>query len=304
MQRSTLTALLVSTVIGASLVGYGVLSRAEDSKAKTETAAKPAAGKDDYTVIKYKGGEISKKELDTMWANMFPGADAPKYDTFDDNVKLEILKNIVRERLVLDRAYEKNIDHTDAVKTQLENAKRQIVVQEYLKSIMDEIVPEKDVRKEYNVLKEKFAGKEEVRASHILVESEEEAKEIGKQLKDGGDFAQIAKEKSIDKASGENGGDLGYFTKERMVPTFAEAAFKAKKGEITAPVKSDFGWHIIKVVDKRPVQPPKYEDVKDRIQQTMANDAIERYLNKLVNESNVKYFGEGGEELKASAAAQ
>lgn len=300
MSRSTLTALLVSTVIGASLVGYSMFSHAGDDKAKPAPAAKEAAS-DSYTVIKYKGGEIKKDELDIMWDNMFPGADAPEYDTFDDNVKLEILKNIARERLVLDRAYAKNIDHTDEVKQKLEAAKRQLVVQVYLKSIMDDIVPEKDVRKEYDVLKEKFKGKEEVKASHILVETEEEAREIEKQLKDGGDFAAIAKEKSIDKASGANGGDLGYFSKERMVPEFADAAFKAKKGETIAPVKSDFGWHIIKVEDRRPLEAPKFEDVKERIQQTMANDAIERYLSNLVKESNVKYYGEDGKELKAAA---
>lgn len=301
MQRTTLTALLASTVIGASLVGYSMFSHAEDDTSKVEATASAKASDENYTVVKYKGGEISREELDMMWGNMFPGEDAPDYDGFDDKVKAEILKNIARERLVLDKAYAKNIDHTNEVKEQLENMKRQVVIQVYLKSIMDDIIPEKDVRKEYAVLKEKFVGKEEVKASHILVETEEEAKEIIAQLNDGGDFAEIAKEKSIDKASGAQGGDLGFFTKERMVPEFADAAFKTKKGEMTAPVKSDFGWHIIKVEDKRPLEAPKYEEVKERIQQTMANDAIERYLNNLVKESNVKYYDSEGNELKASA---
>lgn len=300
MQRKTLNALLASTVIGVSLVGYSMFSHAEEDKAKTEAAAKDAST-ENYTVIKYKGGDIKRNELESMWGNMFPGADAPDYDSFDDNVKLEILKNIARERLVLERAYDKNIDHTDAVKEQVENLKKQVVIQEYLKSMMDDLIPEKDIKKQYETLKEKFVGKEEVKASHILVESEDEAKAIAKQLKDGADFAELAKEKSIDKASGAKGGDLGYFTKERMVPTFADAAFKADEGEVTAPVKSDFGWHIIKVEDKRPVEAPKYEEVRERIQQTMANDAIERYLNTLVGESNVKYYDAEGNELKASA---
>lgn len=302
MQRKTLNALLVTTVIGASLVGFSVFSHAQDEK--NAKPAAEAAKKDDYAVVKYKGGEISKSELEMMWGNMFPGEDAPKYDSFDDNVKVEILKNIARERLVLDRAYAKNIDHTDAVKDQLENLKRQVVIQEYLKSIMDDIVPEKDVKAEYNTLKEKFVGKEEVKAAHILVETEEEAKEIAKQLKDGADFAELAKEKSIDTASGANGGDLGYFTKERMVPEFAEAAFQADEGEVTEPVKSSFGWHVIKVEDKRDLEAPKYEEVRERIQQSMANDAIERYLNNLVNTSGVKYYDAEGNELTAKPAAE
>lgn len=302
MQRSTLTALLVSTVIGASVVGYGMLSHAED-KAKTETAdTATEAKKDDYVVLKYKGGEMKRSELDKVWGSMFPGEDAPNYDSFDANVKAEILKNIARERLVLSKAESKGTQHTDAVKEQLEALKKQVVIQVYLKSILDDIIPEKDIKKEYNNLKDKFAGKEEVKASHILVENEDDAKAIYKELKDGADFAEVAKEKSIDTGSGAKGGDLGYFTKERMVPEFSEAAFKADKGEVTEPVKSDFGWHIIKVEDKRAVQAPKYEEVKERIQQSLANAAIERYVNNLLNESDVKYFDADGNELKPVSA--
>lgn len=306
MQRSTLTALLVSTIIGASVVGYGMYSHAEEEKGKTESAEVKADAKKagDYTVIKYTGGEVTKSELDKMWKSMFPGEDAPDYDGFDDKVKAEILKNIARERVVLDKAYAKNIDSTNEVKEQLEALKRQVIIQVYLKSMMDEIVPEKDVQKEYETLKEKYAGKHEVKASHILVETEEEAKAIAKQLKDGADFAVLAKEKSIDKASGAKGGDLGYFAKERMVPEFADAAFAAKAGEVTEPVKSDFGWHIIKVEDKRPIQPPKYEEVKERIQQGLANEAVERYVNNLMQEVNVKYYDANGVELQPAASEQ
>jgi peptidyl-prolyl cis-trans isomerase C len=304
MQRSTLTALLVSTVIGASVIGYGMYSHAED-KGKVESAAvKSDAKNSDYTVIKYKNGEIKKSELDNIWGNMFPGADAPDYDGFDENVKAEILKNVARERVVLDKANAAKVENTAEFKEQMEALKRQVLIQTYLKSKMDEIVPEKDVKKEYETLKEKFAGKKEVKASHILVETEETAKEIAKQLKEGADFAELAKEKSIDKASGEKGGDLGYFAKERMVPEFADAAFAADVGDVTDPVKSDFGWHIIKVEDKRPVQPPKYEEVKERIQQGLAAAAVERYVNNLMKDANVTYYDMAGNELKPVPAAE
>lgn len=296
MKRSTLTALLATTVIGVSAAGYAVFSHPSEATAKSE-AAKTEAKADDYVVVSYKGGEIRKQELDRMWANMFPGEDAPDYESFDDRVKAEILKNIARERLVLEKAYAKKIDTTNEVKEQVGHMTRQVVIQVYLKSILDEIVPEKDIRKEYDVMKEKFVGREEVKASHILVEDEEDAKEIAKQLKDGADFAELAKEKSIDTASGENGGDLGYFTKDRMVPEFADMAFTTKKGATSAPVKSDFGWHIIKVEDKRPVQPPKYEEVRERIQQSLAAPAIERYIANLEKQSDIKLYNEDGTVL-------
>lgn len=299
MKRSTITALLASTIIGGSLFTYSVVSHAEDKK-DTPAAVKT----EDYVVIRYKGGEIKKSQIEKQWSAMFPGDEVPAFDSFDEGVKVEILKNIARERLVLDKAKAKKIESSEEVKEKVENLKRQIVIQVYLQSILKDIVPEKEVKKEYEVLVEKFKGKQEVHARHILVESEDEANEIYKKLQDGADFAALAKEESADKGSGAKGGDLGYFTKERMVPEFADAAFSAEKGKITKPVKSDFGWHIILVEDKRDVKAPPYDEVKDRLREGMANTAIEDYVNKLFKEGNVKYFGADGKELKEAPAAE
>ena len=116
---------------------------------------------------------------------------------------------------------------------------------------------------------------EEIRARHILVEKEEEAIDIIKQLDDGADFAELAKEKSTGP-SGPNGGDLGYFGKGQMVPEFELAAFSLENGQHTAkPVKTQFGWHVIKKEDARSTQPPAFEQVKDQIRQILAR---EKYL--------------------------
>ena len=300
MKRSTLTALLASTIVGGSLFAYSVVS-AEDKAAPAKVEADANTKKPgNYTVIKYKGGEITKAELDTQWATLFPDGDAPDFDSFDNNVKIEILKNLARERLVLEKAYAKKIDTTSEVQKQMEAAKRQIVVQAYLKSIIDDLVTEKDMKKDYEVVVEKFKGKEEVKARHILVETEAEANEVYKQLKDGADFAKLAQEKSADKGSGSNGGDLGYFTKERMVPEFGEAAFAAKKGDLLKPVKSDFGWHVILVEDHRPVKAPTFEEAKPKLQAGLAPAAVENYVSKLFDQSNVKYYDADGKELKAT----
>lgn len=302
MKRSTLTALLASTVIGGSLFAFSVVSHAEDKKETAPVAAKSAA-LEDYVVIRYKGGEVKKSEVERQWKALFPNEkEVPAFDSFEEGVKVEILKNIARERLVLDKAYAKKVESSEEVKDKVESLKRQIVIQVYLQSILKDLVPEKEVKKEYEVLVEKFKGKQEVRARHILVESEEEANEIYKQLEGGADFAALAKEKSADKGSGAQGGDLGYFTKERMVPEFADAAFKAEKGKVVKPVKSDFGWHVILVEDKRDVKAPAYDEVKDKLREGLANSAIETYVNKLFKEGNVKYFGADGKELKEAPA--
>jgi len=123
-------------------------------------------------------------------------------------------------------------------------------------------------RKLYDEVIQDVPEETRVRARHILVETEDEAKEIREALDGGGDFAELAKEKSKDPGSGANGGDLGWFTKEQMVPEFAEAAFALEPGQTSDPVKSDFGWHVIKVEDKR--DKPGFDEVEGELFEMLA----------------------------------
>jgi peptidyl-prolyl cis-trans isomerase C len=113
------------------------------------------------------------------------------------------------------------------------------------------------------------------------VETEDEAKKILADLKKGGDFIAIAKEKSKDPGSKDNGGDLGFFGKDQMVAEFADAAFKLDKGQLSEPVKSQFGWHIIRVDDKRKKQPPEFDKVKDQLETFVQRRAQAEMITKL-----------------------
>lgn len=309
MTRIKLLTLLGSTAIGVSLIITGMNATAED-KAKADDKAKaveaPAAAAkaddSDYVVVKYDGKEIRKSEFDTLWDATFPDGSAPKYSDFTDAEKVELLKNLVRERIILDEAYAKNIDKTDIIKKQLDNAKRQLIAQAYLKTVGEKLVSEKDVRKQYDLIVEKNKGKKEIHARHILVEKEEEAKDIAKQLKEGADFDSIAAKKSIDTGTGARGGDLGYFTRERMVPEFADAAFKLEVGKVSEPIQTEFGWHIIKVEDKRDQKAPSFDSVKDELKKGIMNKALSDYLGGLLDNKSVTYYGPDGKELKPVAA--
>ena len=131
-------------------------------------------------------------------------------------------------------------------------------------------------RKVYDEAVKQVKNEEEVHARHILVPTEDEAKAILAQLKGGADFATLAKEKSKDPGAAE-GGDLGYFTKEQMVPEFSEVAFKLGKGQLSDPVKTQFGWHIIKVEDKRTRPTPTFEQVKPQIENYVAHARKRRW---------------------------
>src|SRR5436853_632069 len=127
----------------------------------------------------------------------------------------------------------------------------------------------------------------EVRARHILVETEDEAKAVVEELKKGADFAELAKKKSKDPGASD-GGDLGFFTKDQMVPEFSAVAFTLEPGKVSDPVKSQFGWHIIKVEEKRSRQAPAFDQVKGQIETSVTRKAQAEYVAKLRQAAKVE----------------
>ena len=134
-------------------------------------------------------------------------------------------------------------------------------------------------------------GKTEYKARHILVKTEDEAKNVIAQLDKGADFAKLAKEKSIGP-SGKEGGDLGWFSPDNMVKPFADAAAALKVGTYSkTPVHTQFGWHVIKLEDTRPVSPPSFDELKNQLMNSWRNKMISAYLDRLRSEANVKITG-------------
>lgn len=142
---------------------------------------------------------------------------------------------------------------------------------------------------------------EEVQARHILVETEEQAKDLKKKITDGGDFAALAKEHSKDPGTKDDGGMLGYFSNGQMVPAFEQAAFALKKGEVSDPVKSQFGWHLIKLEDRRQKPPPAFDQVKDRILASMVHQRAQAVATKLRDGAKIEYVDP---EIKKEAEQQ
>ncbi len=295
----TLRSLLL---ISATAIAFAQPALAEDkAPAKPEVApAAEAKSTPDYTVLTLNGQPIKNSEVEDMWKGLFAGAQAPDFNTFDESVRQNVLRGVISERLLYQEAQKAGVDKEADVQKRLENLKRQLVIQSFIEQKSKTLVSDEDLKKAYDAKVAELKGQEEVRARHILVKTEEEAKELSAQLKKGGDFEKIAKEKSIDKASAAQGGDLNYFTKERMVPSFSEAAFKLKKGETSAPVKSDFGWHIIQVTDRRPVNVPSFDEMKESLRAEAQGKATQAYVEGLLKTADVKYFDQQGKEKQLS----
>src|SRR5262249_16793580 len=150
-------------------------------------------------------------------------------------------------------------------KRRLTYLRNKLLMETLLHAEAKSAVTDAAMHKVYDDATKQMAGEKEVHARHILVETEDEAKAIVAELNKGTHFAELARLKSKDPGAAE-GGDLGYFTKDQMVPEFSDTAFKLDKGELSDPVKTQFGWHVIRVEDKRDRPVPRFEQVKDQIE--------------------------------------
>jgi peptidyl-prolyl cis-trans isomerase C len=177
-------------------------------------------------------------------------------------------------------ADQQQIANRNEVKHRIEFERQKALMEALLQDAGKAAMTDDAMHKIYDEAIKQTPNEEEVHARHILVATEGEAKDIEAQLKKGADFAALAKEKSKDPGAAE-GGDLGYFTKEQMVPEFAEAAFKLEKGQTSDPVKTQFGWHIIKLEDKRIKPTPTFDQVKGQLQSYVARRAQAELVDKL-----------------------
>ncbi|MHA1523852.1 MAG: peptidylprolyl isomerase [Alphaproteobacteria bacterium] len=159
----------------------------------------------------------------------------------------------------------------------------------YVSKIIGKSISPEAVRARYDAEVAKQAAPEEMRARHILVKTEVEAKDLIKQLEGGADFAELAKTKSTGP-SGAKGGDLGFFTAKEMVPAFSAAAQALEPGKISAPVKTQFGWHVIKLEEKRLRQPPSFEQVGKSLREVLLSEKVRETAKNLRDAAVVDYL--------------
>jgi len=197
--------------------------------------------------------------------------------------------------MVTQAADKKNLGDNPDFKRRLAFLRNKLLMGYELQREAKTALTDEALHQTYDEAVRSMAGQEEVHARHILVEDENEAKSLLEQLKSGADFAALAKEKSKDPGAAE-GGDLGYFTKDQMVPEFADVAFKMYPGQLSNPVKTQFGWHVIKVEDRRTKQPPEFDKVKDQIEAYLARKAQTDFITKLRQSAKVERLDKAAEQ--------
>ncbi len=207
----------------------------------------------------------------------------------------QLQEQVIMQEILYQEAVREKIYESDLTQTRLRLAERDALVESLLRDAVESRMTDEAVRTWYDEHLVQFR-RPQVNASHVLVATEDEAKAVHAELAAGGDFATVAKAKSKDPSAAENGGNLGWFAEREMVKPFAEAAFAGEKGALLEPVESQFGWHVIQVVDKREVVP--FEDVVDEIRPQVETEVAAAYVAELKEAATAPA---GGEEAPAPA---
>ena len=234
-------------------------------------------------LAKVNGAEIRQSDLALAEEEL-----GPSLAQMDPSTKKEnVLAFLIDMKIVAKAAETKKIEDRDDFKARLAFTRNRLLMDNLLAVEGKAATTEDAMKKVYEEAAKQIEGEQEVHARHILVESEDEAKAIAADLKKGADFAELAKKKSKDPGASD-GGDLGFFTKDQMVPEFSTVAFALEPGKISDPVKSQFGWHIIKVEEKRSRKAPDFEQVKSQIETYVARKAQADYVAKLRETAKVE----------------
>ncbi len=268
-------------IIPLILASAALAAGCEKSQAPaTSTPAAPTVSKED-AVASVNGVYISKKTLETLEKEISERSQGQNFP------KEQLLEELIQRELLIQQAMQKGLDKSPEVIERMETVKNsllsQAALQDYLKA---NPVTDEEIKAEYD---SKMANMgEEYKARHILVKTEDEAKKIIAELQKGGNFQELAKKHSIDPM-GSEGGDLGWFTADRMVPPFSEAVVALENGKISQqPVQTQFGWHVILREESRPLTPPPFDAVKEQIRPMLQRQKAQTMIENLRNTAKVE----------------
>jgi len=263
------------------------------SKNSSNSSSEAPASTSDPVIARVNGVDITQGDLALAEEDVGSEMQAVSPEAKREQL-ISYLADII---MVTQAADKKNLADNPDFKRRLAFLRNKLLMGYELQQEAKTAVTDEALHQTYDEAVKSMAGQEEVRARHVLVESEDEAKALLEQLKNGADFATLAKEKSKDPGAAE-GGDLGYFTKDQMVPEFADVAFKMYPGQLSNPVKTQFGWHVIKVEDRRTKQPPEFDKVKDQIEAFLARKAQTDFITKLRQSAKVDRLDKPAEQNK------
>lgn len=282
--QGTLKNLAVALVAGTFAVAAGAQDKAEKAaKPKSDASApKKASGGSGRVVVN--GVTIPQSRIDAMNKELTSQGQP-------DNPERQaaVREELVNREILAQAAQKRGLDKAPDIAAQMDMARQAVLVRALFESeVKQNPISDADLQKQYEQFKGSM-GTNEYKVAHILVDKEEDAKQIIADLNKGGDFAKIAKEKSKDPGSKDNGGDLDWGPSARYVKPFADAVTTQQKGRISAaPVKTDFGYHVIRVDEVRPLKVPEFTEVKEQFRQRAQQQQIQRMVMDLRQKAKIE----------------
>lgn len=226
------------------------------------------------------------ERLDRVFASI-PQERRPQIRDIPQTAIQTLIMDIAAEEELNRRVKKSGVKNSAEVKDKVQSYEQQITRELFLEKAAKESITDQQIQEKYELLARELGGKEEAHIKHILVKTEREARRAVRKLYSQS-FEQTAKDMSIDKATAVRGGDLGYVLPEHLVKEFSDVAFGLKKGSISKPVKTQFGWHIIKLEDKRPAQAAPLASIKDQIVKELSKQAMQEYIANLTQEITIE----------------
>ena len=258
-------------------------------------AADGAVPPGDPVVARVDGIELHLSDVQAAQQNLPPQAQKLPLD----QIYPALLDRLVDGALITEAGRKEHIEQDPELQSRLKRYEDRLIQETYLNRTVKQAETEDRLKLRYQTLLKEKPAHEEVHASHILLATEAEAKSVIAELDKGADFDTLARKYSTDSDAGP-GGDLGYFAHDEMVAEFADAAFALPAGQYTrTPVKTEFGWHVIKVQDHRLSKPPNFEEALDELNHDLAAEIIDAKLQELRGAAKIETFGLDGKPLTA-----
>ena len=293
-----LTRLFLASML--SLVcGAGHTVMAADPGPTPPTPGAPAAQvipPGNPVVARVDGTELRLSDVEAAQKNLPPQAQKLPLE----QIYPMLLDRLVDGMLITKAGRKEHLDQDPEVQDRLKHYEDRLIQEAYINRAVKPAETEDQLRTRYQTFLKEKPAHEEVHASHILLATEADAKSVIAELDKGADFAALAKKYSKDPGA-ESGGDLGYFGHDDMVKEFSDAAFALPKGQYSkTPVKTQFGWHVIKVEDRRAAKPPSFEEAREQLSRDLAHEIIDAKLHDLRGAAKIEEFGLDGKPLPAT----
>ena len=290
--------LMCAAGLVAGIAAGGVLLAADRPAPPQSTGAATSSPlpPGNTVVARVDGAELRLSDVETAQQNLPPQAQKLPLD----QIYPILLDRLVDGALIAEAGRKDHLDQDPDLQRRLKRYEDRLVQEAYLNRAIKNAETEDRLKARYQTFLQEKAGHEEVHARHILVKTDAEARSVIAELDKGADFAALAKQYSTDPGAG-SGGDLGYFGHDDMVKEFADAAFALPSGQYTkTPVKTEFGWHVIKVEDHRVTTPPSFDEAREEVTQLVARDVVDAKLKELRGAAKIETFGLDGKPLPAA----